>query len=177
MGLKNKDGSLYKLRTPNPIMSEMSMWDKKDKLVIHNTCGKTIHYEDTVINPKTEVAELPEPEPVSRPVDKFDEIPIIESIDSPENSQSDIEKIQVWCQPVVDGELGKKFIFEAILEEEGDFQILLFTTTDAVTKGSVIFPKTYDKRWWLVSEVAKGEDGLTRVIGTITDYQPEFSSQ
>jgi len=202
MGLKNKDGTTYKLSGPNPIMSEMAMWDKESKLILHNVGGKLISYEDATVvfhNQEPQVvkeieAPVKEPEPVKAPIeeqpviDKFDEIPIIESMEVPENPDA-VDKIQVWCLPAYfrqykDGDetvskprYGQKFLFEAILEEEGDFQILLYTTTDAVTEGSILFPKTYDKRWWRVTQTIKGEDGLIRIIGSLTHYHPEFSSQ
>lgn len=199
MALKNKDGSPYKLFGPNPIMSEMAMWDKESKLVLHNVGGKLVSYQDATVvfhNQEPQIVketETPVPEPVKPPVveetpvlDKFDEIPIIESVEVPEDPNA-VDKIKIWCQPAYfrqykDGEevvsklrYGQKFLFEAILEEEGDFQILLYTTTDTVTEGSILFPKTHDKRWWRVAQTLKGDDGLIRIVATLTDYQPEFS--
>ena len=35
MALKNKDGSLYTLQKPNPVMKQQSLWNN-EKFILHN---------------------------------------------------------------------------------------------------------------------------------------------
>ena len=201
MGIKNKDGTPYKLSSPSPILSEMAMWDKKDKLILHNIGAKLVSYEEATVvyrNSQPEIVDqLPTPTvqtvkaaPTPDPMDTVDipeEIPIIDSLD--DGVPQVANKVQVWCLPayfrqykddmyedtVSRVRYGEKFIFEAILDESQDIYLVLYTTTDAVTEGSILYPRTHDKRWWRVMKTEKSEDGLIRIIAQFTDYQPDFS--
>ena len=202
MPLKNKDGTPYKLSGPNPVLSDMALWAKKEKLILHNIGGKLVSHEESQViyrNSEPEIVEaLPTPsqqpvkaEPTPDPMDTVEieaEIPILDSLDGDPAMQVE-GKVQVWCQPAyfrqykddLTGETysrpryGEKFLFEAVIEDMGDMHLVLYTTTDAITEGSVIFPRTHDKRWWRVVETKKGDDGLIRIYGGFTDFHPDFS--
>jgi len=175
MTLKRKDGSLYRLRRPNHLMFDQTLWTKKEKYTIHNSFGYVTSWSfDTEEEP---VIHQPEP----RVVEEKPEEPREEPKPILENA------IQVWCLPAKVEETvdplyeekytkvkyGNKFIFNAIVEDEADFYIVLWSDT-LVTEGSVIFPRNEDKRWWRIYSVSS-EDGIYRLKGTISDFHPSFS--
>jgi hypothetical protein len=192
MVLKNKDGKPYKLSSPCSVMSEMTIWDEDEKLILHNVKGTFVSNEDSKIvrNKEPQIVQkvepqkvAPTPPPANKVQDKFDVDPIeiIDSLDKNEEEEDKIEKIQVWCWPFENQEgskvrYGDRFIFEAVLEDMEDVGIILLATTDIIAD-SVIFPKTGDRRWWRVSKVDKSQDGLVRIVATITDLNPDFSSR
>ena len=45
MGIKDKDGNVYKLRGPNPIMNKQDQWDKS-KIKLINAKWEDIIFED-----------------------------------------------------------------------------------------------------------------------------------
>lgn len=195
MAIKNNDGTTFRLSHPNPNMSEQALWDESDKLIIHNKCGTKVVF-DKNIRPLT--MPLLEEEPEVNPKKTTYAVPVVDSINKkedeyelPEEVQEELarSKIEVWCLPAyieekVDPLYGetysrvkykKKFMFEAILQEQSDFHIFMWTTTGEVTEGSILYPRTYDKRWWRVAAIGKDEaKGLYFIKGSITDYQPNF---
>ena len=51
MALKNKDGSLYTLQKPNPVMKQQSLWNN-EKFILHNMkCKPEIKEDDNIIAP------------------------------------------------------------------------------------------------------------------------------
>jgi hypothetical protein len=98
MAIRDRDGKVYKLRGPNPLMKDQSEWDRSKTKLINLSWGSEVvedarnpirEFEEnlvsidkelglkpnkevaTVISPKQfieELQELPEPEPVPEPV-------------------------------------------------------------------------------------------------------------
>jgi hypothetical protein len=185
MPIKNKDGTPYRLTSPNPLMEEQIIWGKN--YTLHGRLGQVVTFPDNAQLP----ARPQPPRKFSTPDEpKKEEPEIVESLE-PDFVGSESEgQIQVWCLPATYKEYvdtlynekyrkivyGKKFLFEAILEDQSDLFIMLWTNTKAVTEGSVLFPRTYDKRWWRVEGVKKDDEGEGYLIyATISDYHPEFS--
>jgi len=47
MAIRNKDGSVYKLSSPNPLVKDQNKWDiKKEKVVLHNCIWENITISD-----------------------------------------------------------------------------------------------------------------------------------
>lgn len=185
MAIKNKDGTPYTLTSPNPLMAEQEMWRKSVKFTLHNKLGTTVTLPDTgaaKVVPRQVVETPPLPD------QKFDP-QIVDSVVEPDPVGFAPEEVmQVWCLPGTYKEYqdplynesyrkityGKKFLFEAVLADQNDLQIILWTNTKAVSNGSILFPRNYDKRWWRVEAIKQEDDGYL-IYGTISDYQPEFS--
>ena len=77
MAIKTKDGNVYKLRGPNPIMTEQELWNK-DKLKFINFQFETETVKDTgkvVVRSKIEKVKPSEPEPVPIPEPVIKELP------------------------------------------------------------------------------------------------------
>lgn len=97
-------------------------------------------------------------------------------------------KVVVLCQPGVVrknkddlyGEIrtqvvpaGEPFTFEGVIVYGDDLSLSIWSPTDRVTRGSVIFPQNRDKRWWKVVSVEPNMQGW--MLNTvISDYQPQF---
>lgn len=156
------------------------------KFTLHNKLGKTVTMPDNTA--KVQPRQVVEQE-IEVPQTQAQEPKIAESVVEPDPIGFDKEEIiQVWCLPgsykdYEDGLYGekyrkviygKKFLFEAVLVDQDDLQIMLWTNTKAVSEGSILFPRTYDKRWWRAQAI-KPEDEGYMILGVISDYQPEFS--
>lgn len=190
MALLDKNGKIYTLSRPNPIMTDQELWVQKEKLIFHNKIGKS-------------VVLLDEARPVERITDfAFDakvlaqtqemlgkqEPEIVTSLEEPEVGGAEDEKMQVWCLPASYKEYkdnlygekyrkvryGNKFLAEAIILEQEDLFMTMWTNTKAVTEGSILFPRTHDKRWWRAERI-KEQDGGYIIYSMISDYQPKFS--
>ena len=68
---------------------------------------------------------------------------------------------------------GDPFTFEGIVVQADDMGLSMWSPTDKVTKGSVIFPQNREKRWWRIIRVEPDTQGWM-IHGTISDYQPQF---
>jgi len=180
MALKNRDGSVYSLNKPNILMHDQTLWARREKFTMHNAFGQITTWQDRVI----EEPKISEPE---------EEIKIVETRPEPKpeekKEQNKTPTIQVWCLPgrleeTVDplynekyGKMiyGNKFLFDAIIENQSDVQLSLWTNNAIITEGSVVFPRTNDKRWWRVYSASSVENGVYSIKASITDYHPNFS--
>lgn len=187
MPLKNKDGSLYRLRAPNPIMKNQDLWG--DKFVIHNMNWKKEIAKDlndklqvaTVIKKKTFLEELTDTKPEIKEVKKE-----IKPEPPKKTISQEIPKDFIYCLPVIINkkeanfygdqyqtiEYGKPFSFEGVIISKLDLTLSLWTTAE-ISEGSILFPKNNEKRWWKVQEKVEKTGGwiLTSIP---SDYQPYF---
>lgn len=94
-------------------------------------------------------------------------------------------KVSVYCLPGIPkkddfyGEnrgkfdYGEPFTFEGVVVYGDDITTTVWSPTEQVTKGSIIFPQNRDKRWWrVVSRDPKM--GGWMLHGTVSDFQPQF---
>jgi hypothetical protein len=184
MAIKNRDGTLFKLTQPNPLMKDQSLWKKK--FILHNCEWKPENLEDTQGHTALPLWAAPTiKETITKPEEPAS-IPVLEEVPA----APDDGRIRVWCLPAQVKEhvdklyggkfqrvkYGKKFMFEAIVMEEDDLYMVFWTNTRAVTEGSVVFPQNQDKRWWRVNEVVS-KDGGYAIMAVACDFTPEFSSQ
>lgn len=75
MTIKNKDGSIFTLSKPNPVMRQQDLWDDGSQFILHN-----FKYDEVILHnfdakeeekPKEEPKPQPEPMPTPKPVKKF----------------------------------------------------------------------------------------------------------
>ena len=103
---------------------------------------------------------------------------------------SDLQKTFVYCLPAtltekVDELYGDKyttikyqrpFSFEAVIVNNSDLMFKMWTTVNKITRGSVLFPKLEEKRWWRVEEIEEKSGGYL-VYGVPSDFQPSFTDR
>ncbi len=177
MAIKNKDGSLFKLKSPPPVMHEQTFWNEKVK--VHNKFGRR-HIQALEQEEEEQSFEMPEQQ---------EEIKIVESIKGEKPKSLDESIIDVWCLPCVGviqntdelygesyekPEYGDKFIFKAKILQSEDLFIQIIAKEE-IPLQSVLYPRTNMKRWWEVKHVAPVKDGFHVISGVISPYQPSFS--
>ena len=201
--IKKKDGTVYRLNSPNPLVSDQEFWSEKDKFIIHN-----FDWEKTLTElgdfmpsfplqkPSTEVIE---PETEVKPIE-----PEVEPIEPEPETDSEVDTkekplylknvVVIHCQPVITREhkddlydesytktqYGEKFTFEGIIIQREDFMILFWTNVE-LTKNSILYPSKYrdgvkfgDYRWWKVNDMREKSGGYV-VQAVVSDYQPDFT--
>jgi len=192
MPLKNTDGSVYRLKSPNPLVTASNFAD--GKMVLHN-----MKWQSTIIpDQKTEIQvveepPIPEPVPVAIPVKEPEQV----KIETPQTSQrSKLSNIlMMHCLPATlkekkdtmygdtyfTVEYGEKFIFEGIVVSRGDL-VFEFWTSKELTPRSIVYPFRYvdnqpfnDFRWWRVNAIQPQSNGWL-VEAVFSDFQPDFSS-
>lgn len=188
MALKNRDGTDFKLNKPNPIMADQRLWEKEGKLIFHNKIGKSVILPDETRPVKPIVFDSQVIEKAKEVLKPTQEPVVVRQLEEPEVGNEIEDKVQIWCLPASYREYkddlygekfrkikyGNKFLFEAISLEQDDLTLMVWTNTKAVTEGSILFPRSHDKRWWRVQSI-KEQDGGYIVCSMISDYQPKFS--
>lgn len=194
MTLKNKDGSVYKLRSPNAIMRDQKVWNG---YIVHNMrWNPTMRVGDDATPPPVDlpardsfVGELESSKP-----DKLENLPVVPKGEPAKEDERreetvgglGVETVFVWCLPAVlkkkkdflyneeydEVSYGKPYSFEAVIVEESDLSFVMWTTT-VMDRGSVVFPRTTFKRWWRVTEIREKTGGFL-YGGIPSDYQPHF---
>ena len=104
MAIKTKDGNVYKLRGPNPIMTEQELWNK-DKLKFINFQFETETVKDTgkvVVRSKIEKVKPSEPEPVPIPEPVIKELPKPEPAIKELPKPVQIEELLLDPEPIVE---------------------------------------------------------------------------
>lgn len=193
MVIRNENGSIYKLKGPNPLMKSQDQWEKFE---LHNLKFESETKKDDIpttpiktdFKIKSNVEEKIEriQEPIKSPT-----IPIIQStkqeIEVLEEERN-LDKIKIYCLPftikknidelygeerLVTG-YGKKFIFEAIIIENLDFKMLFWTNIEFIEPGSIIYPMNKDKRWWKIHQKEQKNNGWI-YISIPSDIHPDFT--
>lgn len=191
MVLKNKDGSPFKLRSPNPLTKEQVL---NDDWVLHNFDWKIITTEVKTIAPPTPPSlgvienkpveikpKTPEPEP-PKPVEEESEKHAI-IVDRAQEKQRNLKNIVIFhCLPAdPQGNYLNKFDFEGIFVVQEDLEVAFWTNV-SINPGSIIFPYRYaeggkkfmDYRWWKINKcLPKGKGFLIRA--EVSDICPDFS--
>ena len=201
--LKNKDGTPYTLRSPNPLTKDQ-FWNE---LVLHNFVWDYIDAEETIIKrekrletPHKPVKRIPEPEKqpelppepekpsleISEPVKETEPVKEVETFIPIRSSLKEDRKILkntvlIHCLPFKKGGYGKKFAFEGVVSRREDFGIVFWTPVEIETL-SVVYPSVYvdgnisfgDYQWWKIDKVSPKNGGFV-VHGIVSDIQPDFS--
>ena len=196
--IKKKDGTVYRLNSPNPKVSEQQFWAEKDKFIVHNFDWDKAMTElgdflptfplkkPEVVEPKVVEPEVVEPEVVepeaTEPEEEAKEPVYLKNV------------VVIHCQPAIVQEhkddlydesykkiqYGEKFTFEGIIIQREDVMILFWTNVK-LTKDSILYPSKYrsgvkfgDYRWWKVNEMREKSGGFI-VQAVVSDYQPDFT--
>lgn len=204
MAIKNKDGTPYRLASPNPVMKTQVLWGS-EKFILHNMKWSGEIYQDTIKSEKptrtqsflsdleeTKVIETPvKIEPKEESTSTVYEAKVEVHEDKKrieEEEKSEIEKIFIHLLPAtyktkVDDLYGdvKKTVyygqptsFEAVEIEMQDFYFKIWTELD-IGIGSILYPKTNYKRWWKVQSKEKKANGWL-ITCMPSDHQPSFPS-
>jgi hypothetical protein len=196
MVIKNKDGSVFQVSKPNPLM-DLQEWNN---LILYNCQWKGHIVQD--VKPKK-----PLPKIVEKPI----EIPLVDTLTTEEPTYDDhvetksklenvseslIPKIvRIHCLPaniitekdnLYDEvrhrvEYGQKFAFEALVVEKEDLNIA-FWTNQSLSKASIVYPSVYrkgnikygDYRWWKIESIEEKSGGYL-VKAVASEIQPDFS--
>lgn len=222
MAIKNKDGTVYKLKGPIPVMLDQERWDD---FQIHNFDWDTAtEKDDSNLNkhqsdfgdlkegfveelettkppmPDIKIVESDSVSPVEIPEEPEPEMPDLSSEIVPEPEEgpppaeqrklpSNLQRAFVYCLPAtmtqkVDELYGDKyttikyqraFSFEAVMVKNTDLVFQLWTTVDKITRGSVLYPKLGEKRWWRAEDIVPKSGGFL-VTGVPSDHQPSFTN-
>jgi hypothetical protein len=189
MAIKNKDGTVFKISGPNPLMDEQTLWDgftkhnfewseEIDKENKNKVFEIKQNKEDVLFEEKKIVIEEP------KIIEKKEEEKKVEVKE--QKNISDHKTIQCFCLPAKTIEKKDelyeetyqrveyldKFIFDAVVIEKADIYIK-FWTMEKITKNSIVYPKNKDKRWWKVSDQKEAPMGFI-YIAMISDYTPSF---
>lgn len=180
MAIKKKDGRTYRLRGPNPIMTNQSFWED-EKVVVHDLDPKEVITKEGY--------EAQEEKPVEKyvpPPDKYEsledipveeiKVPVIEISPPPEVKKrvvpADVEKEIVYVLPATIKEsydalygesrsqitYGNKFTMEVVIANQTDLQLALWTNSTRANLESIVYvPK--DKRWWKIADAYDKKDG------------------
>lgn len=199
MVIKNKDGTVYKLQSPNPLTEEQVWEFGEDDYVLHNMNWDADVDEDdapkvvpkkSVFNATKETQEIPV---------KAQETPDIEieerKEEQPAVPKSVLDKMVIMhCMPVqtkvekdefyneertIRG-YGEKFTIEAVIIKREDYEMRFWATKD-LSKGTIVFPSKYvsgvkysEYRWWKVQARAPKANGF--LLSAIpSEDQPDFS--
>lgn len=202
MTIKDKNGKIYTLRGPNPLLNDQTEWDK-NKVILHNFGNAEIQsapapiQENIVVVPpvKQEAKFIPaqtfieeiKSEPKKLPVEEIKPEPKIDPVAKILKEKG----IQYYCAPITGykehhDELygsqyttpiyGEQFIFPAIVIDQSDLQIQIWCQKE-LTDNSIIFQKikegVWEQRWWKIKETEPKSGGYL-VIGVVSDINPSF---
>lgn len=187
MVIKNKDGTVYKISGPNPLMGRQDFW--KDFITHNFDWLSEVAKDDTDKILKEYKVEKIE----QQRIEVQDELKQTEDKEKPikidYNNNINIKKynsVLCFCLPAKNiekkdelyGEYYEKteyldkFLTEIVLLEKEDFTIKIWCEK-LLTKKSIIYPKNKDKRWWKITEIENAPVGYY-YFANISDYTPSF---
>lgn len=195
MVIRNKDGSVYKLRGPSEAMKNQNKWDG---FVTHNMKYGSVVQEDTSSVEKMEsdfvlkdsfVEELASSIPAEEPAEVSPEPKVVVVRDKSQEqarTSDGIKRTFIYCLPSVlvsvkdslydeeffKVEYGDPFSFEAVIVSEDDMS-MTFWSTSVMERESVVFPRTSYKRWWKVGEIREKSGGRIYSCKP-SDFHPHF---
>jgi len=194
MVLRNKDGSTYRLQSPNALMKNQSIWTD---YTLHNMKWNSIEHKNNQVINKMESnlvlkdtfvqeLEMTKNEISSNSIKDVEKKEAIIVKDKNFNDKNDIKKTFMFCLPAIilkktdslyneeynSIEYGNPFSFESIVTQEEDLYYKFWATLK-IESESVIYPKSNTKRWWRVN--SKEEKGNGFIYTCIpSNYQPHF---
>jgi len=190
MVIRNKDGSIYKLTTNNPLTFNQE-WKN---VILYNCTWKGEIVKDVKATP---IQKLPKIEVREVEIEEqHDDVQTICNLSREGMTEKIIKNIvRVHCLPAEVKEevdplyeevrenivYGEKMAFEAIVVEREDLIIKLWTNYKS-SKDSIIFPSVFvkgnikfgDYRWWRIQEQEEKEGGFL-ITAIPSDVQPDFS--
>lgn len=192
MALKNKDGTIFKLRGPNPLMNQQQFWDR-GKVTLINMVFSEVTNADTRRTPEKVFREYhAQPEPQQEPVSNVGVLPRPQpkpkiQVDSDTAQLLRDHKVIFLCLPVEECvhkdelynekystyQYGEKTSFAGIIVAEGDLSIQ-FWTDRGLMENSIVYPQTKSARWWRVTS-SEPRSGGYFCAGVASDVNPSFS--
>ena len=201
MGLKKRDGTPFRLAGPVPYMRDQQMWEAftlhnftfkgvtvddngPEEVVRQGKLGFVEELAD-LTKQDAKAVEVIEPTPVEELPEQIPTKKMPSGTAATLNNAPN--KVTVRCLPGVIqknkddlyGETrsqivyGDPFMFEGVVVYGDDLAMTVWSPTDQVTKGSVIFPQNRDKRWWRVASVESKMEGWMLHCG-VSDFQPQY---
>jgi hypothetical protein len=184
--LKNKDGSVYRLAGPNPLMNEQEFWQD---FIKHNFNWHSEVSENSVDNNLKDINQNEqEDESLEKALEIKEEKKVEINLDKKieEKSIKKYNPVSCFCLPaktvekkddLYDESYKKveyldKFITEIVVLEKEDFYIKIWCKQE-LTANSIIYPKNKDKRWWKIIEASNAPMGFY-YIANPSDYTPSF---
>jgi hypothetical protein len=171
MAIKRKDGTIFKLNGPNPIMKNQSFWD--DETIVHNlkheefvTSLEDIETEDIIV----EIKDVP-----------------LDQVETRKKSiPREVHRETIHCLPSIIKEFrdplydevrtsisyGSKFTFEVATVTSSDISLTLWTNSHNPPAGSILYIPD-KKRWWKVTNTESSNDGFM-IYCLPSDLQPSF---
>ena len=97
-----------------------------------------------------------------------------------------IETTECFCLPAIISEshddlygeikktikYGERFLFEIVALEQNDLTFRWWSTKE-IDKGSIIYPKNREKRWWKVTEIKQAPQGFI-YLSMPSEFTPSF---
>jgi len=182
MALYNKDGTVYRLEGPNPIMKSQNFWDEflthnmRWQPEVHSDSGSKLLVHPARKQPATQSEVFVEELESSKESYKEEETNHEAPETTPESKSSSrpgpveadvkIEKTFVHCLPATTREkkdslygdviqrvaYKSRTSFEAVVLGQSDMKIEMWSEV-SFEEGSILYPKNGDKRWWKVQNV------------------------
>lgn len=181
MSIKNKDGSVYKLRGPNPVMEQQNLWKDDEKVIIHNIDPEEITGEDK----SRKERHIPSPYDIIVQQPTAEEIVVKEPPKVVEKVSKE-NKLVAWCLPAiikqeidpVYGDIkrstvwGNKFSFETVLLNRSAIGVELWAPLESLERSSIIY--LWEQReWWSVNSTEIHKNGI--IISCLpSDQHPSF---
>lgn len=182
MPIRNKDGSLYKISTPNPLMKNQEVTE--EWYTVHNfdtPSNETLVYDEPVkpIKPHVEEPKAETPPPPPEPV-------VVPPVEEEKESIPQEDKLVCYCLPAKIVEIkdtvydevrrkltyGDKFRFEAVPVRLSDIGYTLWTNI-MIENGSIIYSGE-DRRWWKVTRTMMQDDGGFLIECVPSMHKPSF---
>lgn len=195
----DKNGQVYKLRGPNPLMSTQSEWDKSRTTLINFGDWNTEVVREENEENEGNVAPFPVPEPkppkpqaVVVSAQEFIQ-EAQEAIPEPKkddelNRLFETKGSKIYCAPAIGinthtdplygdsyntTQYGEKYMFDAIVLDQSDLE-LSFWCLQQLTPNSIVYQKGRGERWWRVQKTNPKTGGYV-ITALISDLNPDFS--
>lgn len=181
--IKNRDGSTFRLRGPNPLLKSQNIGQEGAALIIHNIESLTQEIEDVVYKQQTKTIRESKPAPKPEPAQVIDQPkPAVQVVEQPKpepvkhKAHNDISKERkpvAYCLPAIEDmkydmltgkfnsttRYGEKFTFEVQMVEEDYLSCLMWGPLQEMPLNSIIY--IFDqRRWWKVLGTEPYQGGL-----------------
>lgn len=174
MSIRNKDGSIFKLRGPNPVMNKQSFWDEdsqvhnfdppefvsnQDDIPLQNIPTEEVHVTVKEIEPTK--LQNPTKKVVPKEVQRINVNVLMMKI--VEDNLYGQHKMRYDDKPITT---------ELVLVTRDDLNFVVWTNAIEIPKYSIIYVPE-DRRWWKVqNSVVRSEGWLMQCVPS--DLQPSF---
>ncbi len=187
MAIKKKDGTIFRLQGPAPVMKNQDLWDDGSTFILHN-----FDSEEGVILHNFEEEE--EKKVVFTPIQDIEAQEIIVPIKNtpvpPKKKKKKEEGVLlIYCMPSqifqIEDDLygetrtalsyGSQFTFQGKITVSSDLSIQIWSNVNAeINKGSILYIPDH-RRWWKVEDNSPVPEGFI-LICSPSSLQPSFET-